>query len=85
MTSHLRKLALTAYKIPDISYIYKSAYFSVMKLNIEYLPNNRSDAEGLNILRQICDSLQSAESRMLHLSLQRPTTIIPGSVPYSKK
>lgn len=65
MTSHLRKLALTAYKIPDISYIYKSAYFSVMKLNIEYLPNNRSDDEGLNILRQISDSLQSAETEFV--------------------
>ncbi|MFR4024813.1 MAG: hypothetical protein ACLTZY_02545 [Alistipes indistinctus] len=41
-----------------------------MKLSIEYLPNNRSDDEGLNILRQISDSLNPlkrssyAESRI---------------------
>lgn len=36
-----------------------------MKLSIEYLPNNRSDDEGLNILRQISDSLQSAETEFV--------------------
>ena len=36
-----------------------------MKLSIEYLPNNRIDDEGLNILRQISDSIQSAETEFV--------------------
>lgn len=36
-----------------------------MKLGIEYLPNNRIDDEGLNILRQISDSIQSAETEFV--------------------
>ena len=36
-----------------------------MKLSTEYLPNNRSDDEELNILRRISDSLQSAETEFV--------------------
>ena len=36
-----------------------------MKLSIEYLLNNRIDDEGLNILRQISDSIQSAETEFV--------------------
>ena len=36
-----------------------------MKLSIEYLPINRRDDEGLNILRQISDSLHSVETEFV--------------------
>ena len=48
MKDQIKKTGINARNFPDIPNIYNCCIFhSVMKLNIEYLPNNRSDNGGL--------------------------------------